>query len=252
MKDIIKLHCQKESSKDEKLIVKEYLRKFNKIIQTAVRIPYCTPYCENGRKNVLEWINMSDFRMDYKFDFYHHSKAEVLKFSIENRGDYDMHLLSMRNLYFDEYPKPVGKGSTYLVSSNGNHRSIVFGCIGLPYVQAYVQKRCDNKWYFYCRDNILNSYKIIVWLKEFGLIDEIEFYKDSAFLISGKNNIAGWILPDPNLGSIENMLTDMQDRFQRIIESFEEVRESNINFPNSRFKSKLLIEYAYIKNKLIN
>lgn len=252
MESEIKNHCEKEGKKSLQEVSVTYRRRLENVISREVREPYCWPCCKPTNCSVVEWINMSDYRKSEGFTFYHHSKESVLDYAISNRSNYNTHLYSMDRLYFDEYPSPLGEGKVYLVSTNGNHRSVVFSCIGFKKVKANICKISNNSWLYYVKDNYYDVYKILLWLKSIDLISEFKLIEDRLYQIEGIRNIAGWILPDPSIGGVFKLFDDMQNRYMKLEKSFPEINLDKFSIIKSKNKKILSFYLFQIKRYVLN
>jgi hypothetical protein len=240
----IKTYCNSESQRSDEQAESLYSRRMETAISKSVRRPFCIPYSEVPRKTINEWVDSNDIRLVSDFSFYHHSKEDVIRYSVEKRGDYDTLYTSMKNLYLDEFPAPTQSGKAYMVSSNGQHRRLVYNCIGLPKVNAYVQKCSGNRWRYYFRNN-QNAYRVIKWLMYKGFLEEIELLDDRTMVISDKNNIIGWILPDSEISTLRGLLNDMEDRFNLLCNSFDDVDKSILKYIHGSLRLCISIYFVY-------
>lgn len=224
-----------------------YQKNIDNEIDKSVRVPFCKPFSEQPRQKIREWVPSSEIRLEFGFDFYHHSKKEIIKYAVENRGNYNQLIDDMNGLYLDEFPAPSINGKAYMVSVNGNHRRLVYSCIGLPKVSAEVQKISGNKWTFYWRGQNLNAKKLLIWLKYKGIIERIEKYPNDDFtlVISDASNISGWIIPDPALHDLNKMICDMQDRANLLKKSFSGLDDKVSSLLKSPIILYLSIQYTY-------
>lgn len=216
--NIIIEHCKKSSEISEKDAFLNYERILEAEIDKKVKKPFCSPFPYQPK--VCEWVQSSEIRLESSFDFHHHKEEEIVNYAVENRGNYKGLMYEMNDLWLDEYPAPSASGKAYMVSTNGNHRRLVFSCIGLPIVFAHVQKASGNKWSFCWRGQDKNASKLLKWLKYKGIIESIEKVCENTLIISDSNNISGWIIPDPNLKSLYRMIEDMQERAKYLNKSF--------------------------------
>ncbi|MDE6626679.1 MAG: hypothetical protein K2K56_09990 [Lachnospiraceae bacterium] len=244
---IIQKQCNIASKLSDNEARQSYLRNIENEIAKSVRQPYCKPFSEQQRPKIREWVTSSDIRLVSGFDFHHHKKDEIVDFAIENRGNYNLLIDDMNDLYLDEFPAPSASGKAYMVSVNGNHRRLVFSCIGLPIVSAEVQKTVGNKWRFFWRGQNLNAKKLLKWLKYKGIVERIEQYPDDMFtlVISDASNISGWIIPDPNLHDLKKMICDMQDRANILKNAFSGLDDKVSSLLKSPILLYLSIQYTY-------
>lgn len=239
---IIMMLCGNASKISDNEANQNYQRNIENEINKSVMEPFCKPFSEKSRPKIHEWVPSSEIRLVYGFDFYHHSKTEAIKYAVENRGNYNQLIDDMNGLCLNEFTAPSASGKAYMVSSNGNHRRLVYSCIGLPKVSAEVQKISGNKWLFYWKGQNLNAIKLLKWLKYKGIVERIEQYPHdySTLVISDKNHISGWIIPDPALHDLNKMICDMQDRANLLKKSFSGID----NKVSSLFKSKILLNLS--------
>lgn len=141
--NIIVDHCRKASEISENKASPNYQRIIEAEIDKSVRVPFCKPFSEQPRRKQREWIPLSETRLEFGFDFYHHTKEKLLEYAVENRGNYNVLMEEMNDLHLDEYPAPSASGKAFMVSVNGHHRRLVYCCIGLPKVLAHVQKKLE-------------------------------------------------------------------------------------------------------------
>lgn len=224
-------YCEQEKNKQKELIEREYTDRLNTAINLAVYKPYCIPYVEGGRSKKKEWININSFRLEYGFTFYHHSKSDLLEYAIKNRGNPDVHLYAMRDtdqVNVDEFPAPGKTGKVYMISSNGNHRTLVFYSMGLKYIEANVQKIIDNKWRYYWKNQSPAAATVLTWFKKKGLINNITYIDKDTIIFDGKCNIAGWIMPSSESGSLFRMIREIKKRLKFIKQSFPEVNKEDL------------------------
>ena len=246
--NIIIEHCKKALEISENEAYLNYIRNIEDEIDKAVRAPFCIPFSEKPGQKIREWVQLSDIRLAAGFNFYHHTKEETVGFAVENRGNHKLLLETMNGLYLDEYPAPSASGKAYMVSVNGNHRRLVYSCIGLPKVLALVQKTYGNKWRFYWRGRDKNAFKLLKWLKYKGIVECIDY---ATLAISDAGNISGWIIPDPDLHSLYRMIDDMKDRAKYLKSSFNGLCDK----VSLLFKSPLLlylsIQFTYFFRNIV-
>lgn len=245
--NIIMQLCSNASKISDNEARQYYHRNIDNEIKKSVREPFCKPFSEQPRQKIREWVSSSEIRLVFGFDFYHHSQQEIVNYAVENRGNYNQLIDDMNGLYLDEFPAPTATGKAYMVSDNGNHRRLVYSCIGLPKVSAKVQKISGNKWIFCWRGKNLNAKKILKWLKYKGIIERIEQYPNDDFtlVISDASHISGWIIPDPALHDLNKMIHDMQDRVNLLKKSFSGLDNKVSSLLRSRILLYLSIQYTY-------
>lgn len=243
--NIIIDHCRKASEISDNDAYPNYLRNIEDEIDKSVKEPFCIPFSKQPRPKIHEWVQLSETRLDVDFDFYHHSKEEIVEFAIENKGNYNFLMKTMSGLYLNEFPAPSASGKAYMVSINGNHRRLVYSCIGLPKVFAEVQKTSGNKWRFYWKEQDKNALKLLKWLKYKGIIECIEQVNDNTLVISDANNISGWIIPDPDLNSLYRMINDMQERAKYLKNSFNGLSNKVSLLFKHPFLLYLSIQFTY-------
>lgn len=244
--------CRKASEISENDAYLNYQRSVKDEIDKSIREPFCTPYSEQSRQKMREWVQSSDIRLVAGFGFYHHSKEETVEFAAKNRGNHKLLLETMNGLYLDEYPAPSVSGKAYMVSDNGNHRRLVYSCIGFPKVLAQVQKTSGNKWRFFWRRQDKNALKLLKWLKYKGIVECIEQVDYDTLVISDASNISGWIIPDPDLHSLYQMIDDMQDRAKYLNSSFDGLSDKVSSLFKRPFLLYLSIQFTYFfRNKVI-
>lgn len=224
MKENIKIFnlCSDASKISDNEARQYYQGNIDNEIEKSVREPFCKPFSEQPRQKIREWVPSSEIRLVFGFDFYHHSQQETINYAVENRGNYNQLIDDMNGLYLDELPAPSASGKAYMVSVNGNHRRLVYSCIGLPKVLAEVQKISGNKWGFNWKGRNLDAIKLLKWLKYKGIVERIELYPydDSTLVISDASHISGWIIPDPAKHDLKKMIFDMQERANLLKKSF--------------------------------
>ena len=234
--------CSNASEISDNEARQNYQRNIENEINKSVMEPFCKPFSEKSRPKIREWVPSSEIRLVAGFGFRHYSKEEIVELAVKKRGDYNSLMKEMNGLSLDEYPAPSASGKAYMVSSGGNHRRLVYSCIGLPKVSAEVQKISGNKWLFYWKGRNLNAIKLLKWLKYKGIVERIEQYPHdySTLVISDKNHISGWIIPDPALHDLNKMICDMQNRANLLKKSFSGID----NKVSSLFKSQILLNLS--------
>lgn len=243
--NIIIDYCKKASEISENDASINYQRNIEDEINKSVRVPFCIPFSEQPRQTIREWIQLSEIRLAYDFDFYHHTKEEIIEFAVKKRGDHTFLMESMNGLYLDEYPAPNNSGKAYMVSDNGQHRRLVYSCIGLPKVLAQVQKTSGNKWRFYWKRQDKNAFKLLKWLKYKGIVEYIELVDYDTLVISDASNISGWIIPDPELNSLYRMINDMKERGKYLKSSFNGLSDKVSLLYKHPFLLYLSIQFTY-------
>lgn len=247
MKEALREHCASEASRSHSEAKLLYEERLHSEINDRVVPPYCIPYVEGGRKQEWRWVKNSNVLVGKEFDFYHHSPEEVVGFAISHRGSSDFLLDEMRGLYLDEFPAPNGGDPVYMVSHNGNHRRLVYACIGLPHICAVVQESLTNQWCYYWRDDSHAIKKIIVWFLCLGLLDKDPLNEEGqTLIIEGKDNVAGWLLPDVHLRSVSSMLSEIEDRAEALNRRFH-LEPDLLNLLRSKTRRRLSLEWSYLR-----
>lgn len=188
--------------------------------QTSVKKPFCIP---NGYENFEKKLVFNDeIVLENGFSFYHHSEDDIVKFAIENRENGKLHIDSMSKLYLDEYPAPNVSGRIFMVSTNGQHRRLVFVCLGLKKIEAKIQfVKCKSrnwKYYFYKKNRPME--KVIEWLISKGRIEKIECLDGRTVLIEDNTQLIPWILPNSTISRFSKIRKDMLERLQFVEKSF--------------------------------
>lgn len=247
MESLVRQHCSTEATRPETEAVNLYTNRLEREIAHSVYTPFCLPYIAEGRKNEWEWVDTNKVALKQGFSFYHHSRDQVLEYSVAHRGDADLHLRDMDGLYLDEFPNPLNSESVYMVSSNGEHRRLVFSCIGIPRIRACVQKAPTTIWRYYWKSQNRTATKIFLWFKQLGLITFIKKIEQETLIFEGPNNLAGWLLPDSQLGSISNMLDEIQARAEALDERFS-LDADLMKLLRSKIRRRFSLELACIGN----
>lgn len=188
--------------------------------QTSVKKPFCIP---NGHERLKKELVLNDeIVLDNGFSFYHHCEDDIVKFALENRENGKLHIESMSELYLDEYPAPNVSGRIFMVSTNGQHRRLVFVCLGLKKIEARIQfvKRKSRNWRYYFHQKNLPMEMVIEWLISKGRIEKIERLDRSTFLIEDNTQLIPWILPNSEISSFSEIRKDMLERLQFVEKSF--------------------------------
>lgn len=208
--------------------------------------PYCQPTRGRGGYEHTEWVATKDIFLESDFDYHHHSKDEILDYSIEHRGDYKRHHDSMRGLWLDEYPAPNDKGNIFFVGTNGNHRRLVYSCIGLPHSYAKVQALNENKWVYYSTNR--SAFRLLNFFFLYALIDWIERDDQNSCTFTASHPVTLWLLPDPNLGSLSNMFEDIKRRLESIESVFGPISSRKLDVLRSPFRLRLLLAWYELKS----
>ncbi|MGT2715887.1 hypothetical protein [Streptococcus respiraculi] len=188
--------------------------------ETSVIKPFCIP---NGYAKLKEDIILNDeVVLENDFSFYHHSEDEIVKFALENRENIKLHIDSMSDLYLDEYPAPNLLRRVFMVSTNGQHRRLVFECLGLERIRARIQfiKDKQRSWKYYFRKQNIPMNMVIEWLVSKGRIEKIEPLDSKTILIKDSSQLIPWILPDSEISSFSKIRKDILKRLQLIEKSF--------------------------------
>lgn len=249
--NIIIDHCRRASEISENDASLIYLQNIENEIDKSVRKPSCIPFSEQQGQEICEWVQSSEIRLEIGFDFYHHTKEEIVEFAVENRGNYNLLMKSMNGLYLDEYPAPSASGKVYMVSVNGQHRRLVYSCIGLPKVFAQVQKTSGNQWSLYWNNQDTNTFKLLKWLKYKGIVECIEKGEHDTLVISDASNISGWIIPNLHLNSLYQMINDMQERAKYLECSFNGLSNKVSLLFKHPFILYLSIQFTYFFRKVV-
>lgn len=248
MEEHVRQHCAVEEKRSHKEASSLYRQRLNDEISRAIISPYCIPSA-GIRKHEREWINGDRISLEQGFSFYHHSPDALLEFAVQYRGDADLHISDMDNLYLDEFPGIVASQPIYMVSTNGQHRRLVYACIGLPAIRACIQKAPTNQWKYYWSHQNHEAEKILIWFHYLGLIDDMSCQDRETIVFEGKGNLAGWLLPDARLGSVGAMLKEVQKRAEALNRRFG-LDPELFNLLCSKTRRRLSLEWAYTCNRL--
>lgn len=248
MEESIRKHCAFEALRSADEATHLYSERLNNEITRALVEPYCVPCTRVSSEDTLDWVPMMNIAMEKGFDFFHHSKSELLNFAVMNRGDADAHINTMSGLCLIEYPGIVDNQPIYMVGDNGRHRCLVYACIGLPYTKAHVQKSPSVKWKFYLKKHKRSALKMIYWFSYLGLIDRF-VRENNTIIFEGRYNLAVWLLPNGNLSSLEMMLKDVQNRAEAINSRFG-LDTKLLGLFQSPIRRRCSLEYAFLLHKL--
>lgn len=187
--------------------------------KSVFKPPSCIPY---SHSNFKEDIILNDEVVhDKYFTFERYSESELVEYALKNRNNSQLHINSMSNLWLDEYPAPNESGRIFMVSTNGRHRSLVFKCLGLQYIEANIQylNKKKNTWR-YCFDKP-NSFmeKLLNWMI-FNKRIEKEDWDHKDFLFTDSSNLIPWILPNSNIIKPSDIRKDMLKRLNLVEKSF--------------------------------
>lgn len=188
--------------------------------QASVKKPFCIP---NGHEKFKKELVLNDeIVLENGFSFYHHSEDDIVKFALENRENGKLFIESMSELYLDEYPAPNVSGRIFMVSTNGQHRRLVFVCLGLKTIEARIQfvERKNRNWRYYFHQKNLPMEMVIEWLISKGRIEKIERLDRSTFLIEDNTQLIPWILPNSEISSFSEIRKDMLERLNFVEKSF--------------------------------
>lgn len=198
----------------------EFEERLHQAKQASVKKPFCIP---NGHEKVKkEFVLNDEIVLENGFSFYHHCENDIVKFALENRENGKLHIESMSELYLDEYPAPNFSGRIFMVSTNGQHRRLVFVCLGLKTIEARIQfvDRKNRNWRYYFHKKNLPMEMVIEWLISKGRIEKIERLDRSTFLIEDNTQLIPWILPNSEISSFSEIRKDMLDRLRFVEKSF--------------------------------
>lgn len=152
----------------------------------------------------------------------------------------------------DEFPAPACDGHVCMVSANGNHRSLVFACIGIPWVSARVQKAQGPRWRYIRADRGHAAEQVVSWFERIGLITRVKQGADGGTLIvEGPDNVAGWLLADPEGGSLRRMLAELQERAELVNTRFD-LDQQTLSLLKSPIRRRVSLQYAWILHNMLN
>lgn len=244
---ILEEHSWLESERSLSEVESSYQLRLDQAVSTWIMEPYCIPHVEENQESVEMIVDTKDFYLEKDFGFYHHTSDEILKYAVENRANWRLHMDHMEQLYAIEYPAPNDSGKAYMVSTNGQHRRLVYHSIGFPRVKATVQKSTGNKWRYDWRGRNPAAEKILIWFRELGLIDRLSDFDKKPILIESEDHLAAWILPNPSGGSLTKMLKEINHRLTLIEKAFGPLHHESLPMIRSKFYNLLSIQLAYNK-----
>ena len=245
MKKIVD-YCVNENNKNINLILPDYKARLNNYIKDSLYKPIC--YNLDYKTVNGKWINPNSIILESGFKFYHHSPDNILDHSIEKRGDFE-YLINQMNpenssdiLHIREYPSPFFDDKLYMVKGNGNHRTGVFRTIGLPIVTASIEEPLSSQWIYYTDSFGCMVKKLFKFLKKIDMLEKFDIQYDRC-LFTPKSDLAIWILPDVESGSIIEIVSKIQTRIRLLDNLFP--NQSN-QIPE-KLRSKLLWLYILIE-----
>ena len=243
------------SKETDEELYREYEKRYNEAFSKTVMRPYCIPSLEKIRKTGKGEIEADCLLVDNSFSPYHHTKEKIIEYAINIHDDIERIEEDFQNgegLCVDEYPAFPNK--VYLVSENGNHRSLVYKCIGLSKVKAQkIQYSSQNQWRYCYRDSIDLPWILISWFYKNNLIDKLLWDKSERTFSFESNYAVGWILPEPSY-SLFIMIKEMKKRLSLIEVAFK--NDENIsNIANVLHRSAiqlvLTIKLTYYKRIIL-
>lgn len=204
------------SESELKIIFKKRLEEAK---EKSVFKPFCIPY---SYSNFKEDIILNDEVVhDKYFTFKSNSESELVENALRHRNNIQLHINSMSDLWLDEYPAPNESGRIFMVSTNGRHRSLVFKCLGLKYIEANIQylNKKKNIWrYWFDKPNSFMM-KLLNWMV-FNKRIEIKRLDSKTYLITDSSNLIPWILPDSVIFKPSVIRKDILKRLNLVEKSF--------------------------------
>lgn len=125
---------------------------------------------------------------------YHHTSEEMLGYALEHRGSPQHHLSTMADLWVTEYPTPKDDGAIHRVTTNGNHRRLIYLMTGFPLVGSNVQKSDPRGW-----EVPSNETKHIGFFEFLGLCKLQIDSRRQRFILVDETRCIGWVLPPARL-----------------------------------------------------
>lgn len=204
------------SESELKIIFKKRLEEAK---EKSVFKPFCIPYSHSEYKKNI--VLHEEIVLEKGFHFYHHSESELVEYALKHRNNIQLHINSMSDLWLDEYPAPNESGRAFMVSTNGNHRRLVFKCLGLKFIEANIQylnkKRGSWRYYFYRPNSFM--IKLLNWMI-FNKRIEVEYLDSRTYLITDSSNLIPWILPNSEIFKASDIRKDMLKRLNLVEKSF--------------------------------
>lgn len=194
-------------------------KRLEEAIEKSVFEPFCIPY---SHSNFKEDIILNDEVVHNKyFTFKIRSESELVEDALKHRNNSQLHINSMSDLWLDEYPAPNESGRIFMVSTNGRHRSLVFKCLGLKFIEANIQylnkKRGSWRYYFYRPNSFM--IKLLNWMI-FNKRIEVEYLDSQTYLITDSSNLIPWILPNSEIFKPSDIRKDILKRLNLVEKSF--------------------------------
>ena len=183
--------------------------------EKSVFKPFCIPYSHSEYKKDI--VLNEEVVLEKGFHFYHHSESELVEYALKHRNNIQLHIKSMSDLWLDEYPAPNESGRIFMVSTNGRHRSLVFKCLGLKFIEANIKKRGSWRYYFHRPNSFM--IKLLNWMI-FNKRIEVEYLDSRTYLITDSSNLIPWILPNSEIIKASDIRKDMLKRLNLVEKSF--------------------------------
>lgn len=187
--------------------------------EKSVFEPFCTPY---NHSNFKEDIILNDevVHNNY-FTFKRYSESKLVEYALKHRNNIQLHINSMSNLWLNEYPAPNESGRIFMVSTNGRHRSLVFKCLGLKFIEANIQylNKKRGSWRYWFDEPNSFMIKLLNWMV-FNKRIEVEYLDSKNYLITDSSNLIPWILPNSKIFKPSDIRKDILKRLNLVEKSF--------------------------------
>lgn len=150
--DTVREFCAQQATLDDETARSRYGQRLTAPFDRWVHEPLPFPLEDKSRRgpgpegDTTAWIDPRDVVVRATFHPYHHTPAEILTYTVENRGDPELHLRSMGDLWVETYPTPGTRAPLLMVTTNGNHRRLVYAAMGIPAVRAHLSHNATDRW----------------------------------------------------------------------------------------------------------
>lgn len=189
-------HSRAEAARPESEVRDQYRERLTEALSWEGLNP-CPKPITRGCEEVGAWIDPSSVLVE-RTTLYHHSEEELLDFAVEHRGNADLHLNSMSDLWVMKYPSPVGKEPLHMISHNGHHRRLVMRITGHERVGAMVKGSAPGRWVVQ-----LHNTRWMFVFERLGLATLEDSGERGYPTLIDPLQIVGWVLPPGDTPSSE-------------------------------------------------
>lgn len=204
--------------------VDEVLPSYRGRLRAALEWPGLNPVpfpVSRGLDLAVQWFAPARVAVE-QTTLLHHSESELLDYAVRHRGDSELHLRSMDDLWLSSCPVPSGHDPLLVVTRNGHHRRLVFETIGYPRVRGLVRGCLPDTWQVRRED--------ARWVRLFlrlGIAELRRSHDPGAFTLIDPTGCVGWVLP-PGETPTAHVVGEVVERMARLESVIGAVQDSRV------------------------